>query len=64
MNCKRPFGPGNVKRIKDMVEVDAIILHVVNEERESEGFRVKGTVPSRTGDRIVGFERKRVLVHA
>lgn len=61
---KRPFGPGNVKRIKDMVEVDAISLHVVNDERESNGFRIKGTVASRAGDRIVGFRKVKVLVHA
>ncbi len=61
MSTRKPFGPGNVKRISDMVEVDAISLHVVNDERGSDGWRVKGTVPSRPGDRIVGFRRVTTL---
>lgn len=60
----KPFGPGNVKRIKDMVEVDGILLHVVNDERGSNGWRVKGAVASRPGDRIVGFERTKIKVFA
>lgn len=63
-NVKRAFGPGTVKRIQDMVEVEAISLHVVNDERGSNGWRIKGDVPSRPGDRIVGFERVTVLTHS
>jgi hypothetical protein len=47
-----------------MVEADVIMLHVENEQRGSKGTRIKGTVASRPGDRIVKIERTKAMVIA